>query len=311
MSVLKIVQPKLHALTGGLFANWLPNNLVEVGDYGILQNNHFQRQGSLREYGAEFDVEDRNAGKANLEYKDKVKVDFGASAGINTGVGQSAKVAVKMTDRGAFLYHLSKMKIQRPDSDRRFNEQIAAALINPALTLPEDIVLVTEVHHAGKATIIVADSNDCALDLQTSFAPGGDAFLSGVEGGVKAGNSRGSVFKFVAQDDMVTLLKVVRPTTPPAPGDPKNSAGAVAKSIEWIRTLIAERKLPVSTLSLTYVASPSQPHVVVAESNGKAIAQIVLADVTAEEMAAADEEDAGGEEIEVEEEEFGQRRATA
>lgn len=309
MSVLKIVQPKLHALSGGLFANWLPNNLVEVGDYGILHNNHFQRQGSLREYGAEFDIEDQSSGKANFEYK--VKVDFGTSAGIDTGIGQSAKVVLKMTDRGAFLYHLSKMRIERPESDRRFNEQIAAALINPALTLPEDIVLVTEVHHAGKATIVVADSADCSLDLRTSFAPGGEeAFLSGAHGGVKAGNSVGSVFKFVAQDDIVTLLKIVRPTAPPAPGGPKKSAGAVAKSIEWIRTLIAERKLPVSTLALTYVTGPSQPHVVVAENNGAVIAQILLADVTAEEMAAAGEDDAGDEQIEVDKKQFGHMRAT-
>jgi hypothetical protein len=310
MSVLGIVQPKLHSLTVGLFANWLPNNMVAVGDFGIIRNCKFERYGSLREYGAAFDVDDHDASKTNFEYKDKIKLDFNASVAVDAGAGQSAKIILTMTDRGAFLYHLSKMMIQRPKSSRQFNEQVAAALIDPAIALPKNVVLVTEVHHAGKATIVVSDSSDCSLDIQTGFAPGGEAFLSGAKGKVKVGNSRGSVFNFIAQDDIVAFLKIVRPTTPP-PGGGGPAANAVARSIDWVREWIASRRLEVPALKLRYVEDSPQPEIAVSDSQGREFARIAMADVTAQEMAATDEEVAvtANDEIKVAAQQFGTRYA--
>jgi hypothetical protein len=34
--VLKEVQPRVYALTGGFFANWMPPDKVDVGDYGVI-----------------------------------------------------------------------------------------------------------------------------------------------------------------------------------------------------------------------------------------------------------------------------------
>lgn len=73
MSVLAEVQPRVHGLTGGLFANWIPSDQVDVGDYGVIARERFVRDGNLRHFRLAFEVETPEKSKGKLEYSDRAK----------------------------------------------------------------------------------------------------------------------------------------------------------------------------------------------------------------------------------------------
>lgn len=244
---LRYIQPKLFALSNGLFANWMPDSAVAVGDFGVLRNGGFERWGTLRDYGADFEVKPATSGRNELEFKDRIDVAVNAAAGLPGD--WIARINLQIRGKGSFLYHLSDVHLRRPVSERRFQEEVARALVCSDLLLPDDVVLVTEVQHAAKATIIASDHDEGRLELVTNFSPIGAAFLSGAKGKVSVSLSMGSIFSWIARDDTVTLIRLVRPKLlPPGGGPDAASIGALGRVMEWARELVAAQGLRVSDL---------------------------------------------------------------
>jgi len=245
-AILKYIQPKLHTLSNGLFANWMPDTLVSVGDYGVLRNGAFDRRGSLKDYGADIYAKPATQGENEIEFKDKIDLSVAAIANADSGVGPTAKISVTVRGKGAFLYHLSDVHQIRPVRQRRFEEEVAKALVSPSLELPDEAVLVTEVQHAAKATIVASDHREGRLELATDFGPAGSAYLSGARGNVSVSASAGSLFQWIARNDTVTLLKLVRPKLGPSPGGPGGPALTLSSAIAWLKTIIKAQNLTVS-----------------------------------------------------------------
>lgn len=287
MSVTKIIQPRLHAASSGMFANWMPNANVAVGDFGTIEDHRFVRHGALSEYG-EIDggIEPKKA-RNSFDYTDRIDLAFSAAAVADTGAGARAKVSVRMADRGAFLYHLANGGIVRAANTRLFHEQLAQILLAGDLTFPDDGVVVTEVLNAKQATVIVADSRDASLELETSFQPLGHAFLAGGQGSVRAGAPRGSVLQFVGQSDINALLRLVRPRIgPPAdgPSGPPTQASALEKPIRWFRELFRDRPLKVSDLMVMSHQDANAPHVSIRFAQSDEVYMLTLRELTVEEM---------------------------
>jgi len=290
-AILKYIQPKLYALSNGLFANWLPDTAIVVGDYGVLKNGGFERLGSLRDHGAQFDVhaemidgqgDPPGKNKNELEYKDKIDLAVNAIAEATVPAKQGVKVTLRIKGRGGFLYHLFDVRRIRPVNRLAFEDEVAKVLIGSSLILPEEGVLVTEVQHAAKATIIVSDHNDGKLELTTNFKPTGSAFLSGAKGSISVGASVGSLFSWIAKNDTVTLLRLVRPTLPP-PGGPHQPAGGLQAALAWARNFFKAHHLSVSQLVIR-PRLPSSDVVVVALGNDEL--RLSLPEVTLEDLLA-------------------------
>jgi hypothetical protein len=321
-AILKYIQPKLHALSNGLFANWLPDTAVSVGDYGVLKNGGFERLGSLRDYGAHIDAQPAGidaqptAGAKNeLEFKDKIDLSINALAEATVTASQGVKVSVKIRGKGAFLYHLFDVRQIRPVDQRSFEDEVAKVLISSSLVLPEGAVLVTEVQHAAKATIVASDHSEGNLELATNFKPVGSAFLSGAKGSVSVGASAGSIFSWIARGNTVTLLRLVRPTlpTPSGPGGTA-AAGRLQAALSWAQSLFKAHRLDVSELVIR--PRPASSNVVVVAIGNDEL-RLSLSEVTLDEvmMTVTDEvaEEADGEPIELEipVQNFGKRSMTA
>lgn len=283
MSVTRIIQPKLHHMSGGMFANWLPNNYVAVGDYGVIRNSRFERLGTLIEYGASFVTAEEPGGRNNLEYTDKVKLSAMAAATASGGGGVLGSASVRLTAVGSFLYHLANSANIRPVNSRKFNEEVTRVLLGDELHFPEDGVIVTEVKYAEKATIIVADGNEAAIEFQTDFEPEGAAFLAGAQGKVAAGNRQGTYIEFVAQDDIMALIRLVRPRILP-PGGPAPPMSASDRAIMWFKNLFKERQLDVSELVITQAPSTAAPRMSIQLGLGGEEFLLEMKDVTVEEM---------------------------
>lgn len=314
MTVLRYVQPKIKALSNGMFANWWPNSYVEVGDFGIVVNGQFEKRGSLSEYGANFSIEDDPSVRNEIDYKDKFDVKVSAGAGASVPGDNNAKVTVSSRGRGSFLYHLANIRTRRPASLRQFNEEVSRVLAGSEIDFPKDGVLITELQLAKKATIIVSDQDDGKLELKTDFKPAGGAFLSGASGHIEAGESYGNFFKWLAQDEMTALIKVVIPKIAPigGPNGPGSGPGAgiVATTIEKLKDWMRERRIGAAHLRLTYRPDIGDGRTVIAFQGETAQFEMVLHDMTAEEMVATMEAVVEKEEnvpfaMEIDEQEFG------
>jgi hypothetical protein len=319
-AILKYIQPKLHALSNGLFANWLPETAVSVGDYGVLRNGGFERLGSLRDYGARFDAgpaaidaQSPPDGKNELEFKDKIDLSIDAKAEATVSANQGTKVRVKIKGKGAFLYHLFDVRQIRPVDQRLFEDEVAKVLISSSLMLPEGAVLVTEVQHAAKATIIASDHSEGGLELSTNFKPAGSAYLSGAKGGISVSASAGSIFSWIARGNTVTLLRLVRPTLPPSGPGGTAAAGQFQAVLKWAQDLFKARRLSVSELVIR--PRPASDIVVIAIGNDEfrlSLSNVSLAEVM---MTVVDEvtREADGEpaELEIPAQNFGRRSMSA
>lgn len=266
MQVLKFVQPKLKALSNGLFANWMPSDVVDVGDFGVVMNGQFNRHGSICDYGATFKVSEAPVGTSELEYKDKLEIDINALAGA-TGGGQGAKVRLKLTEKGSFLYHLSNTRQCRPASMRKFKEEVAKVLLGGELDFPKNGVLITEVQRAGNATIIVSEEQGGQLELSTDFKPTGTAFLSGANGKVSTSLSRGSLFSFIGQDETNALIKIVIPKITPPDGPTRGIAAAAVKALDNLKDWIREHRMGAQHLKITH--DPQIPEGVIIAVEGQ------------------------------------------
>lgn len=254
MSITRKIQPKLHFMSGGLFGNWLPGNSVEVGDYGVIRDSRFERSGTLNDYGANIVARPDRSGTNDVQFMDRatIKPLMRMSGGLGRGV--LVRIGVSLSDQGAFLYHLANVATLRPASSRDFDAAVRQLLLSDKFEFPDDGVIVTEVLKAGKATILVADGQDVELNLHASFEPLGDAFLAGADGKVACVKQQGSVFQFVAQDDINAMLRLVRPVILAPPGSPggggglKRENGIVERTIGWFKSLLEERELAVAEL---------------------------------------------------------------
>jgi hypothetical protein len=143
-------------------------------------------------------------------------------------------------------------------------------------------VLVTEVQHAAKATIIASDHSEGKLELATSFNPTGSAFLSGAKGNVSVGASAGSIFSWIARNDTVTLLRLVRPKVPP-PSGPGGSATAASLQtvLAWAKNLFKARQLSVSELVVCPLPGSSNGVVV---AFGKDELRLAFSELTLDEL---------------------------
>lgn len=287
MSVTKVIQPRLHAASGGLFANWMPTAYVEVGDFGVIDDHRFVRHGALHEYGEIARAERHKNARDNFEFKDRIELSTSTLAEASAGAGIRGTVSLRLSDRGAFLYHLANTATFRVNNTRQFQEQLAAVLLAGDLDFPPNGVVVTEILHAKKATVIVADQSEAQIELQTAFQPVGEAFLSGAKGSVQAGVTKGSLLQFVGHNDINAMLRLIRPkiTPPPdGPSGPPAQAGLPERTVQWVRDLFRERQLKVSDLVIRSTGDANEPTVsiVVAKTGEEFL--LTLHDLTVEEM---------------------------
>jgi hypothetical protein len=286
MSVLSHIQPKIYSLTGGMFANWMPSDRVDVGDYGSIHKERFLRDGSLRDLGLQFAFEETRKAAAKLEYVDGAKFKIGAAvSGATTqalGIKAKAGVSMQFSGVGAFVYHLSGINQRRFKNPAKFYELLGKEMLAERVTFDDDAVLVDEVRLADTSTIIVSESKDGKLDLTTGFNPIGAAFLANAKGNIQVTQSAGSFFRWIADGSTIPLIHLVRPYFPGGPGGGP-SAGSLSKFVRYLRTLVGGRRLEIPEIHLKkYVEQGRRLHYSI--KSLREVVQMEFRDITVEEL---------------------------
>jgi hypothetical protein len=288
MSVLREVQPRVYALNGGLFANWVPSDQVAVGDYGVIARERFVRDGNLRHWNLDYEVETLPKSKGRLEYSDRAEVSIELSSLIRTPAALASGLTkssanIKFHGRGAFLYHLSKITTQRLGNPRLFFEELARKWIAGEIKLEEKSVIVNEIRLADKATIVVSEGTEGSLELQGDLSPGGEAILADVKGGLSVKSSYGNLFQWLDTGGTIPLLSLVRPVMGPPPGTPATESNMSAL-VRRVQALFQSNKWDVRAIQLrNYLPAPEAATLEAMLPNGEVL-MLQLQSVSAEEF---------------------------
>jgi len=276
MTILKEVQPRIYGLTGGLFANWMPSDPVEVGDYGVISRERFQRDGSLRNWNIDFDIETPKKLSGKLDYSDRTKLRVGAALKAGAAIpGQGSPTAsakINFEGEGAFLYHLSGITSRRLLNSRTFFEELARKWLAGEVKLEENSVIINEVRVADKATIIVSEGREGSLELEGNFSVGGEAVLADVNGKLSVSSSAGNLFQWLAAGGTIPLIGLVRPVMGPPDGGPP-AHGALAAFLGRIWDLFRRNHWDVRAVQLRdFSTSPKVTTVTAVLPNDEVIA---------------------------------------
>lgn len=290
MSILKILQPKVHALTGGMIANWMPQDTVRVGDYGSLGKARFTRDGSLSNFRVDIETETTRKPSGELRYSDKTDIRVSSKISL---MGQAADLArarmqlrVKLSGRGAFVYHLAGINENRLKNERKFFESLVRQVALGA-RLDDDAVIVISTTQADVATIIVSEMDEGSVDLEAAASDDDDGFLAKAKGQIAFKRAVGSIMHWVAADETIPLLRIVRPVFP----DPDGGGGkslSLAKIGKYVARMLAPERLEIKNINLVNYA-PATRNATFQFGQKKIPVEVQLAAVSADELVRSEE----------------------
>jgi triacylglycerol lipase len=192
-------------------ANYPPNKLVELGDFGVLDDHVFERLGNLRQFGVTFNTID-GTGRSSFQFKTKGNVDFHliAKGDVQAGgiTAVRAGLELKFSHEDAVFFVAAECTTKAIDNLLAL-ESALISLLNQGRWQTEFYV-VTEINAATKTTAIASADKDCEIKLEAS-SPAieaielGDANLE-----LRVKRSRNTSLEVVTEKGQVPLIQLSR-----------------------------------------------------------------------------------------------------
>jgi hypothetical protein len=189
-----------------LFAQWPVNSLIKLGHVGYVKNRLFEPVTTLEELGIKFESEDSDS-PADYDHASDAEVSFSANAGGTALTEAKANALVKLGGKGSFLFQATGCVETSIKGRQKLEADILA--LQGQKKWKEGWVVVDKIYRADMTTVIIseADSSEVEIKAEGKIAHGPLA-LADAAAGLSAGNTRGSVTKFVAVPGIVPLFSL-------------------------------------------------------------------------------------------------------
>jgi len=212
----KRYQREMHSRLG-FYANWLPGDHLEIGAVGVLSDSRFHRQTSLQELGIEF-TEGPAGQRQDLRYTSSAGVAIAMTADASAAAIGQAGLSITFSEEGSFLFHALGLR-QRELQERG---RVAKAVIDlhHERKWKRNWVLVTGVHVADSATIIVSETQGAGVTLDASGAgPLSSDVLADASAGLRVTGSVGRLLIILCESRLRPLYTCVGLSGGWLPGD--------------------------------------------------------------------------------------------
>ncbi|MGR9235058.1 hypothetical protein ACU8NU_26265 (plasmid) [Rhizobium leguminosarum] len=152
----------------GYYANFLPVNRVSIGDFGIIEDGAFTREGSLADrFGLSPDIEEESEEMPTYEFN--VGCEYAGAAGISgvasvPGVSGSAGAQFSFSRRNGIFFSAAGCRTQGLRSLASLKDNMIA-LFAEKRWKPE-WVAVTEVVRSSAMTLIVGEEAGAGIELR-------------------------------------------------------------------------------------------------------------------------------------------------
>lgn len=151
----------------GYSATWLPTVGVRLGDVGRLTGYAYESLGSLHDYNVEFRAR-RESTRGTMSYVSaqgvRVSSTSRADALALDPAAVSGVLSVSFAREGAVLLQAAGCVSEVIDGQRELEKEILR--LHERDAWPKDLVVVTEVVHAARATILVSGGSNATIELR-------------------------------------------------------------------------------------------------------------------------------------------------
>jgi hypothetical protein len=195
----------------GYFANWLPTDIVALGDVGVMVGPVFHRQTSLRALGHKFAA---SAEGPPSDLEEKVGSSIGVSAASSDAHSDAPRISVDFAQAGGFVFQARGARITSIANKARLGESVLEAF--HARKWDPAWVVIDTVVRADQTTILVATTAGSRMELATtpSTALGSWLALAAVNAQLSVASSTGDIVRVVAVEGAIPLFRLSRLARP-------------------------------------------------------------------------------------------------
>lgn len=197
MSSVSKLQKKIYGLTSGLFATWLPDDRLDIGDYGRLDKGRFLRDGNLKKKGVHFEEDRASSDDTAFRYSDGAKIKSGAKASGSEAVGGSdLRGEIEFSKEGGFVYHFHDAAQVRIESRDEFLRSLLEAITTGKVQWQEGYVVVDELRDCSRYWIMVSEAKSGSVKLSGSATITESSNLASVGADVSSTVESGSILDY-------------------------------------------------------------------------------------------------------------------
>lgn len=216
-----------------LLGAWPPNQRVEVGEVGVLEQGAFRRASSLGRLGVAFTAS--SAGQVgDLEASEGAEISSENDAGGQVAWVNGAPrlgVRVKLGHQGAFVFDALEVVEWRIDDTIAVERQVLALLARGAWD--PSWVIVDRVLQARSLTVLVSEGDNAELGLEGSGQLGAHGLrLADATLGLRSTYVRGDSLRFLGEVGLTPLYQCLRVQQRLFSRDRLETAGPLAFGLE-------------------------------------------------------------------------------
>jgi hypothetical protein len=203
-----IYSDDIHHHFKTLYATWLPNEPLQIGDIGLLQDNLFVRTGDIKtDFGISFDVREFADQKATYEYSssDSTSIKFNAKGSTGpSGPPVKASLEIDFSSKNSVFFNAAECVPQS------LKDQIA--LGNAVMDLfkagkwDANYAVITSLLKAGSTTVIVSGSESSSIVLEAQSDSVQQINLGDASIGLQIQHESNVAYKVVTQASLTPLL---------------------------------------------------------------------------------------------------------
>jgi hypothetical protein len=150
-----------------LYANWLPAEHVELGDYGVLRHRIFEHRGNVLDLGITFGIaHDPTSSHEQFETAGRTEVNFFAKgSGSVTGAATvNAGFEIKFSHRDAVFFNAADCYHDRIKDENKLGGDLRK--LRKAGKWHKSWVIVAELVRAGSTTVAVSGGDSSSVVLE-------------------------------------------------------------------------------------------------------------------------------------------------
>jgi hypothetical protein len=195
----------------GYSATWVPTIEVRLGDVGVLRNYQYERVRTLKDFGIGFKTRtDSATGILDYASADSVSLAVKALGDVPTEVSAiadlNARIEVSFSKENAVFFQASDCTTTSIEDQHALGQSLLK--LYEAGDWPEDYVVITEVIHSKRATVLISNGTNALIEFAVNGdIKLGDYTLVDANAGIRVAHVRNIGAQVVAERGLTPLFK--------------------------------------------------------------------------------------------------------
>jgi hypothetical protein len=164
-AIVDIYTDAVHDNLRPMYANWQPGMPVELGDYGVLNGNHFIHVGNVADLGIKFTVRtDKSKDQINFSSKGSTKVTLNAAG--TGGSNVKANLQIDFSSEESVFFNAAECGYDMIEDKAALGADVMKRFKGG--TWEREWAVITDIVNAGATTIAVSGGTSSSVVFQAS-----------------------------------------------------------------------------------------------------------------------------------------------